>query len=89
MVLDLIMPGLDGFQVLRQKSQDPAIRDIPVIIISSRDPTGEPIESDTLTVIRCGGFSIRHLLSCIQKISDVLSPSGQPADPGQPEKTAA
>jgi signal transduction histidine kinase/CheY-like chemotaxis protein len=88
MVLDLIMPGLDGFQVLRQKSQDPEIRDIPVIIISSRDPTGEPIESDMLTVIRSGGFSIHHLLSCIQSISEILSPSSQPADPGQPEKTA-
>ena len=48
MLLDLIMPGMDGFQVLQQKSRDPSIRDIPVIIVSSRDPSNEPIVSDSL-----------------------------------------
>jgi CheY-like chemotaxis protein len=89
MVLDLIMPGLDGFQVLRQKDQDPVIRDIPVIVVSSRDPSGEPIESDSLSVIRSGGFTLHHLLSCIQRVSEVLSEPGRPADPGPPGTTAA
>jgi len=89
MVLDLIMAGTDGFQVLRQKSQDPEIRDIPVIVVSSKDPTGEPIESDTLTVTCSGGFSMRNLLACIQAISEILSPSGQSAGPALPENPAA
>ena len=74
-LLDLIMPGMDGFQVLREKAQDPAIRDIPVVVVSSRDPIGEPIVSDTLTVARGGGLSVRNLLACIQAVSGVLSPS--------------
>jgi signal transduction histidine kinase/CheY-like chemotaxis protein len=78
MMLDLIMPGIDGFQVLREKSQDPAIREIPVIIISATDPTDEPIVSDTLTVTHSGGLSARDLLVCIQAISEVLAPSAQP-----------
>lgn len=86
MVLDLIMPGMDGFQVIREKSQDPTIRDIPVIVISSMDPTGEPIITDTLTVSRGGGLTMRYLIACIQAVSEILSPSGQPVGPGLTEK---
>jgi CheY-like chemotaxis protein len=84
-LLDLIMPGMDGFEVLWEKSLDPAVRDTPVITISSRDPSGEPIVSDTLTVSRGGGLSVPHLLGCIRAVSDVLVPVGQSADQGQPE----
>ena len=75
MLLDLIMPGMDGFQVLEEKSRDPSIRDIPVVVVSSRDPGGEPIVSDMLTVIQGGGFSTSKLLACIQAVSTILSPS--------------
>lgn len=86
MLLDLIMPGMDGFQVLQEKSQDPAIRDIPVVIISSRDPSGEPMVSDLLTVSRGGGLSVRELLACIQAVSGILSPglADDRAQPGTP-----
>lgn len=36
-VLDLAMPGLDGFQVLAELSKDPACAAIPVIVVSARD----------------------------------------------------
>jgi len=36
-LLDLLMPGLDGFQVLAQMKADPALQHIPVIIISTLD----------------------------------------------------
>lgn len=85
MLLDLIMPGIDGFEVLWEKSQDPNVREIPVITISSRDPSGEPIVSDTLTVTRGGGLSVPNLLSCIRAVSDVLVPVGSSVDQEQPE----
>ena len=88
MLLDLIMPDMDGFQVLHEKSQDPSIRDIPAIVISSRDPEGEPIVSDTLTVTRGGGISLRDLLDCIQSVTAVLSPSTQTVGRAQPETPA-
>jgi CheY-like chemotaxis protein len=36
-LLDLNMPGMDGYQVLRVLKQDSALREIPVIILTSVD----------------------------------------------------
>lgn len=44
-LLDVIMPKVDGFEVLREMKAVPAMHDIPVIVISALD--------DTLGVIRC------------------------------------
>jgi CheY-like chemotaxis protein len=87
MLLDLIMPGMDGFQVLSEKARDPEIRDIPVVIVSSRDPSGEPIASDTLSVTLSGGLSIRDIMACIGAVSEAVSPParlGGPERPGRP-----
>lgn len=75
MLLDLTMPGMDGFQVLEEKRRDPNICEIPVIIISARDPSGDPITSDTFSVTHSGGLSQRNLIACIYAISDILAPS--------------
>ena len=75
MLLDLIMPGMDGLQLLQQKAQDPVIQAIPVIAISSRDPTQGAVASHGLTVTRDGGLSESALLSCIRAVSEILSAS--------------
>lgn len=36
-LLDIIMPGMDGYQVLEIAKADPDLRDIPVIVISALD----------------------------------------------------
>jgi signal transduction histidine kinase/DNA-binding response OmpR family regulator len=35
-VLDLVLPGLDGFGVLEQLAQDPELRDLPVIVLTGK-----------------------------------------------------
>lgn len=84
-LLDLVMPEMDGFAVLREKSQDPLIKDIPVIVVSSKDPTGEPIVTDRLTVARGVGLTASDLLSCIQAVSKVLCPAIPGHAPAPPE----
>lgn len=34
-LLDLILPGIDGFEVLTEVKKDPALAEIPVIILSN------------------------------------------------------
>ncbi len=34
-LLDILMPDVDGFQVLRDMKQDAALRDIPVIVVTA------------------------------------------------------
>jgi len=34
-LLDLILPGIDGFEVLSQKREDPSVVQIPVIVLSN------------------------------------------------------
>lgn len=75
LLLDLMMPGMNGFQVLEEKAQDPAIAAIPVIIISSLDPAGDPLIGNTLTVTHGVGFSQRNLVACIHALGEILAPS--------------
>ena len=35
-ILDIMMPGLDGFEVLRQIKSDPRMTDTPVIMLTAR-----------------------------------------------------
>jgi signal transduction histidine kinase/CheY-like chemotaxis protein len=81
MLLDLVMPQMDGFQLLAAKAEDPALREIPVVVISARDPTGHPIVSNALAVTRRDGLSMPQLVACIEAITRILSTTGQVGDP--------
>ncbi|NLG51605.1 MAG: response regulator [Chloroflexi bacterium] len=72
-LLDLVMPRVDGFQVLERRSQDSALREIPVAIISAQDPAGQPIVSSGLAVAQREGLSARKLLQCITALVNILS----------------
>jgi CheY-like chemotaxis protein len=80
MLLDLVMPGMDGFSVLEARSEDPTLREIPAVVISARDPAGQPIVASALTATRANGLSIAQLLACIEGLIRTLSPVGLPAD---------
>jgi len=81
LLLDLIMPEMDGFQLLAAKAEDPALRDIPVVVVSARDPSGQPIVSNALAVTQKGGLSMSQLVECIEALTRVLATAGQVADP--------
>ncbi len=78
-LMDLVMPEMDGFQLLAAKEADPVLRDIPVIVISAQDAAGQPILSQGLVVMRGQGLSLQQLLACIQALSTILSPANSPA----------
>lgn len=85
LLLDLVMPEMDGFQLLAAKSREPELRDIPVILTSARDALGQPIASNSLLLTRGGGLSAQQLLACIEALLEVLAPlpQGQPSGNGE------
>ena len=69
-ILDLMLPGLDGLSICQQMKSDPSTREIPIIIISAE---GE--ESDVVIGLEMGAddylakpFSPRELLARIKAV---------------------
>ena len=69
-ILDLMLPGMDGLSVCQQMKSDPLVRDIPVIMISAK---GE--ESDVIIGLEMGAddylskpFSPRELVARVKAV---------------------
>lgn len=48
-VMDVVMPGINGFQATRTLSKDPATAHIPIVVVSSKNQ-----ETDRLWALRQG-----------------------------------
>jgi len=83
MLLDLIMPGMDGFRVLRAM-KEAGIKDTRVVIMSARDPYGQPLVCNAVAVTKREGLSVQQLLAIIDALRTILSPGCPPADQGLP-----
>ena len=70
-LMDLVMPGMDGFQLLAMRPQEESWRDVPVIVMSARDPSGQPIVVDAIGITRGGGLSTAQLLAYVTAVSNI------------------
>lgn len=80
-VLDVMMPGLDGLEVCRILRRDPATSAIPVIMLTARAS-----EADRIRGLEWGAddyvvkpFSVRELVLRVEKLLD-RSPLGEAGD---------
>ena len=71
---DLVMPERDGYQFIAEMKADPALRDIPIVVASARDPWSQPTVSKSLAVVRGGGIAIAQLLAAVEALLGALSP---------------
>lgn len=78
-LMDLVMPNMDGFQLLERKAQDPALRNIPVIVVSAQDAARQPIVTNSAVFALGGGISAGHLLKAIGFTSQMLTYAALPA----------
>ena len=71
-LLDLMMPGMDGWEVLRQLRAEPATVDLPVIVLTGRDLAEDRETGEELRVIDVMSkpFDLGHL---VEEIEHALS----------------
>jgi signal transduction histidine kinase/CheY-like chemotaxis protein len=74
MLLDLVMPDMDGYEVLRQKQLDETICGIPVIAISALDTVPGGYTTSYVSVTRGGGINLQEFLRCAEALAAVLAP---------------
>jgi len=69
-VMDLLMPELDGMQALRELKQNPATARIPVILLTSRGHvvTRQAAESSGAALFLTKPFSPTQLLKEVQRL---------------------
>ncbi len=73
-VMDVMMPGLDGLSAIRQLKQNESTRHIPVVVLSSRGHALTRVEAEAAgaALFLAKPFSPNQLLSEVKKI---LGPS--------------
>jgi CheY-like chemotaxis protein len=42
-LLDLLMPGMDGFQVIRHVRQEPALKELPILVMTAKNLSPDEI----------------------------------------------
>ncbi len=70
-LLDLLMPEMDGFQVLWRLKENPRLREIPILVLTGKDLTGEDIEvlaRDTQGLLRKGTDWKQQLIAQLRKV---------------------
>jgi signal transduction histidine kinase/CheY-like chemotaxis protein len=72
-LLDIVLPDMDGWEVLRIKNQDERLRAIPVIFISAQDPLERPLTSRVVMASMGEGITLNRLLRCIQTLTTLLT----------------
>jgi CheY-like chemotaxis protein len=81
-LLDLVMPGMSGYDVLQIKASDPLIRDIPVVAVTAQDLLQGPVSSPEITITRGGGLPLGDLPRCINGITALLITTRPAGDRG-------
>lgn len=74
-LLDLMMPDMDGFELCRTLKENPATAAIPVILITAHDDIEARAEGMRLGVADFLGkpFSRRQLIACVRAQLEVLA----------------
>jgi CheY-like chemotaxis protein len=63
--LDVMMPGMDGWTVVRHLSADPALRTIPIVVITAKDVDQETrahLHGCVATIVQKGDLNHQALL---------------------------
>src|SRR5690606_6686479 len=82
-LLDLILPGMDGFQFIEVLHRNPDWRNVPIVVVTAKDLSPEErrsLERSARKIIRKGGYSRSELLDIVRA---TMRAKVAPASPGQ------
>ena len=78
-LLDLMMPEMDGFGFIEELRRNPQYRHIPVVVVTAKDLTEQDrhrLHGQVVQILQKGGYStqklldeIQHLLSCAPELA--------------------
>lgn len=70
-LLDIVMPEMDGYQACRNLSRNPATKDIPVMFITSKNQEADRIwaEMQGAKAYVCKPYSAEDIIGEIQKLN--------------------
>jgi len=78
-LLDLLMPGADGYTVLKEIHDDAGLRDIPVVVVSAKG-SNEGVTASMVGVSRSDGLSVGEATACLKASLDALLPGRKGPD---------
>ncbi|MFP4616965.1 MAG: response regulator [Candidatus Paceibacterota bacterium] len=74
-LLDILLPGMNGYEILEKKMKDEDIKDIPVIVISN---SGQPVEIERVLELGAKDYLIKAQFGPDEVMEKVISCVGDP-----------
>lgn len=77
-LLDLVMPRLDGIGALKQMKEDPALKDIPVVILtnlSDYDKISDALSLGAMDYLVKANYRLEELVNKIKTVLERKSPT--------------
>ena len=78
-LLDLLMPEMDGFEVLHEVKRNPKLCDIPILVLTAKELTEEDLEGSTCqtsAVFRKGASWKEDLLAQLRRVTPQKAAAG-------------
>ena len=82
-LLDLVMPVMNGVQFLEEFRKEPKYRDVPVIVVTGQELSKadrQSLNGEVLEIIHKGEHSTRELMEEIQGLMTAASPKQAPPE---------
>jgi CheY-like chemotaxis protein len=73
-ILDLMMPGMTGWDFLHEKKSEPIIRDIPVIVTTAVNKPRSHASLDTVGLLISKPYTVREILMAIRRTRSTYPP---------------
>lgn len=73
-LLDLLMPGMDGFQVIRHVRQEPTLKDLPIVVMTAKNLSQEEIallNRETQGLLQKDGSWKQQLIAEVGRVTGV------------------